>query len=212
MPGGGAPSGEFGGSPIQIASSGSLGLDDSGDTITLSNDALEISSASYGPEGNDDQALTRNPDVSGMFEGHVAASAPLETRFSPGTRLDGTLFWGCPGYNSPPTVQETQPANGMSAASIYSAISVTFNEPVVFTEPWYQIHCTTSGEHTAVTSGAAESIVLVPVKPFAYSESCRVTLFSAAIEDVDGQPMETDFQWQREWPLLPVLQSSILER
>ena len=194
--GGGTPSGEFGGSLIQIASSGSLGLDDSGDTITLSNDAFEISSVSYGLEGNDDQALTRNPDVSGMFEGHLTASAPLETRFSPGTRLDGTIFWGCPGYNAPPTVQDIQPANGAPAVSIDSSIAVTFSESVFLTEPWYEILCTATGVHTAVTNGATDSIILVPVEPFAYSESCRVTLFSAAIEDVDGQPMETDFQWQ----------------
>jgi predicted extracellular nuclease len=194
--GGGAPSGDFGGSLVQVASSGSLGLDDSGDAITFSNDSLDIESVSYGLEGNGDQALTRNPDVVGEFEQHLIASAALGTRFSPGTRLDGTIFWGCPGYNAPPTVLETQPADGAPAVDTASAMAVTFSEPVSFTEPWHEIICARSGVHTAVTNGAEERYTLIPEEPFAYSENCQVTLFGAAIHDGEGQPMEADVKWQ----------------
>ncbi|MFN2292817.1 MAG: ExeM/NucH family extracellular endonuclease [Candidatus Promineifilaceae bacterium] len=194
--GGGTPSGEFGSALVQVASSGSLGLDDTGDTITLSSDSITIQSVSYGFEGNEDQSLTRNPDVEGPFERHLTVSAPLETRFSPGTRLDGSIFWGCPGYNAPPSVLATQPANGATDTDINSTIAVTFSEPVSLVEPWYEILCTSSGEHTAVVNGAEDAYLLVPDESFAYSETCQVTLFSEAISDVDGQQMEADMQWQ----------------
>ena len=196
--GGGAPLGAFGSSIIQVASSGALGLDDTGDTITLSSSSTVIQSASYGPEGSNEQSLTRNPDVDGAFEAHLTASNALNMRFSPGTRLDGGIFWGCPGYDAPPAVLETQPSDGALAVGINSSITVTFSEAVSLSEPWYKIVCTSSGEHTAVTNGGADSYTLVPVEPFAYSETCQVTLLGAAISDLDGQPqpLEDDVQWQ----------------
>jgi predicted extracellular nuclease/methionine-rich copper-binding protein CopC len=194
--GGGVPLGEFGGSLVQVASSGSLGLDDSGDTITLSVDSIEVGSVSYGIEGNGDQALTRDPDIEGAFEGHLTASSPLGKLFSPGTRLDGTIFWGCPGYNAPPSVIETEPRNGESAAGINSTIAVTFSEPVSLNQPWNEILCTSSGVHMAVTNGSGDRYFLLPEEPFAYSETCQVTLYGTAINDVDEQPMEVDMQWQ----------------
>jgi predicted extracellular nuclease/methionine-rich copper-binding protein CopC len=196
--GGGSPVGTFGSSVVQVASSGALGLDDTGDTITLSNGSMEIQRVSYGFEGNVDQSLTRNPDVDGPFEEHLTASAPLNTRFSPGTRLDGEIFWGCPDFDAPPSLLDKQPADGASAIAITSPISVIFSEPVSLSEPWYKILCTKSGEHTAVVNGSGDDYTLLPDEPFAYSENCQVTLFGVAINDLDGspQPMEADVQWQ----------------
>ncbi len=90
--GGGEPNGSFGGSLVQTASSGALGLNNSGDVITIARDATAIATLSYGGEGGDDQSLTRSPDISG--ESFVAHSTVSSAIFSPGTLADGSQFAG----------------------------------------------------------------------------------------------------------------------
>ncbi len=98
--GGGEPTGSFGGSLVQISSNGLLGLNNDGDTLTL----LDLSenlvfSYTYGLEGADNQSLTRDPDISGSepFKKHSTATGSGGALYSPGTRIDGTEFSGCPG-------------------------------------------------------------------------------------------------------------------
>ncbi|SMO73391.1 Por secretion system C-terminal sorting domain-containing protein [Gracilimonas mengyeensis] len=89
--GGGSPSGEFGGALVQTT--GSLSLSNTGDDIVLKNDSgIEIINYTYGSEGEDNQSLTRNPDLSGNFEKHTTADTEDGTAFSPGTRIDGSTF------------------------------------------------------------------------------------------------------------------------
>ena len=99
--GGGTPSGSFGGSLVQIASGGSLGLNNDSDTISLRTPGSVIfTDYSYGLEGGDDQSLTRSPDITGgePLIKHGAAPGSNNSLFSPGTRLDGIPFPGCGGY------------------------------------------------------------------------------------------------------------------
>lgn len=89
--GGGSPTGSFGGSIVQTASSGGLSLNNSGDTITLKDDADSlVMQVIYGSEGGDNQSLTRSPDITGDFVKHSTASGSAGALFSPGTKLDGT--------------------------------------------------------------------------------------------------------------------------
>ncbi|MEO0997149.1 MAG: lamin tail domain-containing protein, partial [Pseudomonadota bacterium] len=90
--GGGTPAGAFGGAAVQTASSGALGLNNGGDTVTVSDGAADVASVGYGGEGGNNQALTRNPDLSGAFEQHLGVSG---TRYSPGTEAGGGAFAGC---------------------------------------------------------------------------------------------------------------------
>jgi endonuclease/exonuclease/phosphatase family metal-dependent hydrolase len=94
--GGGAPTGSFGISPVQTASTGALGLNNSGDNVTLNNGVADVASVGYGSEGGDNQSLTRDPDISGVFTKHSEAGAAGGALFSPGTQLDGSQFAGCP--------------------------------------------------------------------------------------------------------------------
>ena len=96
--GGGSPTGAFGLSAVQTASSGSLGLNNSGDTVTLNNGSADVTSAGYGSEGGDNQSLTRDPDGDGAsaLVKHTLATASGGALFSPGTNADGTQFAGCP--------------------------------------------------------------------------------------------------------------------
>jgi hypothetical protein len=94
--GGGSPSGLFGGSLVYTA--GSLGLNNSGDQITLRDTGGSIqTSCSYGSEGGQDQSLTRSPDLSPVVMIlHSSAPGAGGRIFSPGTRVSGQAFDGCP--------------------------------------------------------------------------------------------------------------------
>ena len=92
--GGGTPSGSFGGATVQTASNNTLGLNNGGDSVTLNNGATDVVTYGYGSEGDDNQSLTRSPDITGddPLVKHTSVTA---ARFSPGTKLDGTAFAGC---------------------------------------------------------------------------------------------------------------------
>ncbi|HEX8098156.1 MAG TPA: lamin tail domain-containing protein, partial [Pyrinomonadaceae bacterium] len=66
----------FGGALVFAAPSG-LGLDNNGDSVTLkltvSGSEVLIDSLAYGPEGGDNQSLTRSPDLNGLFTKHAPA-------------------------------------------------------------------------------------------------------------------------------------------
>ncbi len=95
--GGGTPNDAFGISVVQTASSGTLGLNNGGDTVTLNNGLSDVASAGYGSEGGANQSLTRDPDISGgSFAQHSAATGSDGALYSPGTRIDGSQFEGCP--------------------------------------------------------------------------------------------------------------------
>jgi Lamin Tail Domain/Secretion system C-terminal sorting domain len=80
--GGGTPQGIPG--IVQVASEGHLDLTNSGDVVTLKdNNDITIDSYSYGNEGNDNQSLARNPDVTGDFVKHNNISTN-PVNFSPG--------------------------------------------------------------------------------------------------------------------------------
>lgn len=95
--GGGQPTGSFGGS--LVFSAGSLGLNNDGDLVTIRDRAgLLAASLSYGAEGNQNQSLTRNPDLLGPLPlvPHSEVPDAGGALFSPGTKLDQTAFETCP--------------------------------------------------------------------------------------------------------------------
>jgi len=82
--GGGIPQGF---STAAIASTNTLGLNNSGDTLTLlDGNGLLIDSLTYGSEGGQDVSLTRSPDAAGVFTSHATVNG---LPFSPGTTIDG---------------------------------------------------------------------------------------------------------------------------
>jgi hypothetical protein len=95
--GGGDPRGDFGGSLVFTA--GSLGLNNGGDLIVVRDfEGNEVALVQYGSEGNHNQSLTRYPDLYGPlpFVLHSQLLEAGEELFSPGTRIDQTVFGTCP--------------------------------------------------------------------------------------------------------------------
>lgn len=90
--GGGSPAASIPGT-VQTASSGSLGLNNSGDTVTLlSATGGTVTSVSYGGEGGNNESLTRSPDFTGSFVQHSTAAGSGGALFSPGRTVDGSAL------------------------------------------------------------------------------------------------------------------------
>jgi len=117
---GGAPTGDFGFALVQLASSGSLGLNNGGDSITLNDGTADRVSESYGSAGGNNQSLTRDPDISGAFVQHSVATGSGGALFSPGTRIDGAMFSGC----SEPVVVPIHDIQGAGSASAFNGAQV----------------------------------------------------------------------------------------
>ncbi len=124
--GGGPLVGVFGGAVVQEASSGALGLNNGGDTVTLRDTSANLmASDTYGSEGGDNQSLTRDPDITGAFVKHTTVVSGV--LFSPGTLADGTLFSGC----TPPPVLEIWEVQGDGLASPFEGFLVNTDDNVV---------------------------------------------------------------------------------
>ncbi|MBN2867788.1 MAG: lamin tail domain-containing protein, partial [Flavobacteriaceae bacterium] len=82
--GGGTPTGISGMS--QVASTGGLGLNNGGDTVTIKNaGGVTVAEYTYGSEAGSDQSIGRNPDFTGAFVQHSTISS---VDFSPGLEND----------------------------------------------------------------------------------------------------------------------------
>ncbi len=80
-----------------------MSLNNGGEDVTLADaDGLPLATESYGILANADQAITRDPDLTGPFVQHTTVNGGTGPLFSPGSRLDGTPFaTDC--ASSPPT-------------------------------------------------------------------------------------------------------------
>ena len=88
--GGGTPSGSFGNcraNGLVFAAGGAgLSLNDSGDSIIVKNAlGIEAARVDYPPPAVSGQSITRSPDVTGGFAGHLTASGSSGRLLSPGT-------------------------------------------------------------------------------------------------------------------------------
>ena len=90
--GGGDPTGDFGGSEVQTT--GSLGLNNGGDTVTLSDDDGDVVAEQTYDGSVDGESITRDPDGTGPFVAHSTATGSGGALFSPGTQNDGSNFGG----------------------------------------------------------------------------------------------------------------------
>jgi uncharacterized protein (TIGR03437 family) len=89
----------FGGARVVKASTNSLSLVNSGGVISLQDRAgaivnLAAYGGSSGIDADDNQSVTRSPDITGNFAQHLAASGGLQA-FSPGTQISGAGFGPC---------------------------------------------------------------------------------------------------------------------
>ena len=94
--GGGTPTGDFGGSLVQVTTTGNMNLNNSGDAITIfdtdGNIFFTFSSETDGAglDFGENQSITRSPDITGAYVLHTTANPGLI--YSPGVKADGSTF------------------------------------------------------------------------------------------------------------------------
>ncbi|MCA9997625.1 MAG: lamin tail domain-containing protein, partial [Anaerolineales bacterium] len=90
-----------------------------------------------------------------------------------------------PPSDDAPTVTATTPGNGDTNITVSSNITITFSEAVTVGSSWFNITCSSSGSHTAASSGGPTSYTLNPGSDFDPGESCTVTVIASEISDND---------------------------
>lgn len=71
------------------ASTGTLGLNNGGDTVTIKNaGGVTVAEYTYGSEAGSDQSIGRNPDFTGAFVQHTTITPADPAQFSPGLEND----------------------------------------------------------------------------------------------------------------------------
>ena len=124
--GGGEPAGSFGKSLVQTASGGSLGLNNGGDSVILNNGSSDVLTASYGGEGGDNQSLTLDPDITGNEPRvkHTVATGSGGALFSPGTKIDGSQFEGCPVEAEIYEIQGSDASSAIAGSKVVTANNI----------------------------------------------------------------------------------------
>ena len=185
--GGGQPQGVFGGALVQTSSSNTVGLNNGGDSLIISNGVTTFEVA-YGSEGSDNQSLTRDPDVTGeSFSKHSEIANANGALFSPGTKLDGTKFEGCTIPDLAPTVVNVTPVDGATDVGVDSVIGLTFSETVNVSQ-WPSLVCSTSGDVALEGVSSGSEFTLTPATELSGNETCTFTLPADSVVDVDGTP------------------------
>ncbi|MEW5957503.1 MAG: lamin tail domain-containing protein, partial [Chloroflexota bacterium] len=197
--GGGTPAGAFGGAIVQTA--GTLGLNNDGDTVTLSDGSANLAVYTYGGEGGDNQALTRDPDLTGPepLVRHSTAAGSGGALFSPGTRLDGTPFAGCSPPDLPPQVAATDPVTGAVNVPVTGTVTITFSEAVSVTAAAFALACPAGAplgfSLSPAPPGNVAGFTLTPAANLPAAVPCTVTVLAGEVTDQDGlpDPMPADY-------------------
>jgi len=82
-----------------------------------------------------------------------------------------------------PVVSSVSPANGANSVSVSTPITVTFNEAVSFTGPWFTISSAKNGTIAAAVSGGPTSFTLTPPVHFDHTDIITVSVNSAQVVD-----------------------------
>ena len=98
-----------------------------------------------------------------------------------------------------PDVAEFSPPRGAVGVSISAPITVGFSEPVNVSGKWMTVKCGSTGTHTHKTTGGPELFTMMMDLPFAYEESCTVTLNSALITDQDSDDPPNELARNVSW-------------
>lgn len=193
--GGGIPTGTFGNAVVQVASSGAIGFNNGGDTITVNDGTSDVVTYSYGSEGGNNQSLTRDPDITGAtFVEHSTATGSGGSLYSPGTQINGTQFSGCPlPDTTAPTMQTLSPADDSTGVAVSTNLVISFDENVQKGTGNITIHLASDDSvvqtidvtDAAITVSGA-GVIIDPPSDLAASTAYYVNIPSGAIEDISG--------------------------
>ena len=99
-----------------------------------------------------------------------------------------------------PRVAARTPAPNATGVTVTASLSFTFSEPVDIGKGWLTIACSLSGTHDFTRTGGPTTYTVQPATPFAYDESCTVTLKSRHIHDLDTDDPPDALASNLSWP------------
>jgi hypothetical protein len=116
----------FGCAQVLKASSGGLSLTNGGLSIIIRDAAGNLITqftfgGTSGLNGDNDQSLTRSPDITGGFVLHTTASGAGGRRFSPGTRVNATPFGSCSAHLTSVTISPPSSSIVVGQSTQFSA-------------------------------------------------------------------------------------------
>jgi len=197
--GGGTPTGTFGGAVVQTATAGLLGFNNSGDDITVNNGVNDVATHTYGSEGGNNQALTLDPDITGVtYVEHSTATGSGGSLFSPGTLIDGSNFAGCAVVgDTAPSVISTVPTDSAVDVAASTGITINFDEDVDATASAVTVTCDAVAQSFTGLPFSGASMVLTPDADLPFDASCAVDVLAAEVTDQDGSidNMAMDFSF-----------------
>lgn len=179
--GGGKAQGAFGGSLVQMASKGFLGLNNGGDSVILKSPGggSDLLRAEYdGSVG--DQSLTRSPDSSGAFVPHSTVGDANAALFSPGRMADGSTF---PGGSEASTLVlegisvdvENQEVT-LRVSGLQSGVQYSVDASVQLgLDPWQNVQNVTISEGTEISPGVYQFVVVDALIAFENEQFYRVS-------------------------------------
>jgi len=101
------------------------------------------------------------------------------------------------GAEEGPSISSVFPADLAVNIGLDAEITFNFSETVTLQDDWLEIVCTQSGGHGYSTTIDGQRIIVHPNVPFAYEESCSLTITAASVSDVDADDppdgLESDF-------------------
>jgi uncharacterized protein (TIGR03437 family) len=159
----------FGCARVVKASTGGLSLTNSGLTITVRDAAGNlVTQFTYGGttglSGDNDQSLTRSPDITGSFVQHTTAAGAQGRRFSPGLRVDGTPFANCPGRLTSVTITPTSSSVAVGQTTQFTAQAFDqFGRPLTNVTITFASSDTNVATVDAVTTDPATGIATATV-------------------------------------------------
>ncbi|MCB1581526.1 MAG: lamin tail domain-containing protein [Xanthomonadales bacterium] len=208
--GGGTPTGTFGNSIVQISSTGGLGLNNGGDSVILNDGNSDVLTEIYGADAGDNQSITRDPDVTGVFVKHSLATGSGGSLYSPGTLIDGSQFSGCPvGMDTAPSVTTTEPVDTAVDVAIGSTITVNFDESIDATANAVTLTCDGQSQTFAGLPFSGSSLVITPDVDLPFEATCTVDVIAAEVTDQDGTADNMAADYQFSFTVETELQSQI---
>lgn len=189
--------------PVDANITGDINMSATTGKIALVNNSISLSGAC--PNGID-------PDIvdflgygtsASCFEGATRAPAPSNTSAvlrqldgGQDTNQNGDDFQTAapnPRRTAPivelgPWVAGTEPIADGFNAPVDATVTVDFSEPVDVTGSWFDITCTSSGQHNSTTVASyngAKGYHITPNTSFHFGEQCTVTIAHANVHDQD---------------------------
>ncbi len=99
--------------------------------------------------------------------------------------------------DTPPSVVNTNPANGATGVAVDANISLSFSEDVANPTNAFVLNCNTTGNLTLALTGGPQDFVLDPTENLGANDTCSMTVLASKIHDLGPaqKGMTNNYVW-----------------